>query len=178
MPDIPFESPLEETVPKVDEIDVGENLEFQRKWWRFEKIVWPILLAIVVADLLGVFGRGWLAKARRSTPDQALTLEYERVARASTPSTMTFRFSEAAIHHGRIVLFVSQSIVKGLGVRQISPQPEKSTIGADGITYEFPATTVPASVQIELEPSFPGSQRFWVQVEGSPPIRASVFVVP
>lgn len=174
-----FESPVEDSVPKIsDEIAVGEDLEFQRKWWRFEQIVWPILLLIVVADVLGLFGRGWLARRRAETPDHAMTLDYEWVERASTPSMMTFRFTQRAIHNGRIVLYVSDSVVKPLGALRVSPQPTISSIGDDGITYVFLAGVGPASVQIELQPSFPGLHKFRVQVEGSTAINGSVFVMP
>lgn len=179
MSKIPFQSPVEDSVPKVsNEIAVGEDLEFQRKWWRFEKIVWPILLAIVVIDLLGGFGRGWLARARRSTPDQALTLDYERIVRASTPSIMTFQFGDAAIHGGRVILFISDSIVKPLGAQRVAPQPALSSVGNGGITYVFPASRGPAMVQIQLEPSFPGAHKFRVEVQGSPAIDGSMFVMP
>ena len=88
-----FLNPVEDSVPKVDdEIAVGEDLEFQRRWWRFEKLVWTVFLIVIVCDLAGLFGRGWLAKAEASTPDRALTVSYERIERANTPSTMTLRF--------------------------------------------------------------------------------------
>jgi hypothetical protein len=177
MAKIPYESRVEDSVPKVNnEVAVGEDLDFQRRWWRFEKIVWPILLLIVVVDLLGGFGRGWLSKARRRTPD--VTLDYERIERASTPSIMTFHFKPSAIRDGRISLYVSDSIVRPLGAERISPQPAVSTIGNEGITYQFPATGGSSTVQIQLEPSFPGVHAFRVQVDGSTPIDGTVTVVP
>lgn len=179
MTKIPFEQRVQDSVPRIrDEVAVGENIEFQRKWWRFEKIIWPILLLIVVADMLGVFGRGWLAKAHAETADHALTLDYERVARASTPSIITFRFGPAAIHNNRVVLYISDSIVKPLGAQRISPEPALSIIGKDGITYVFACSDSPASAQIELQPSFPGPHRFTVQVDGSQAIHGSIFVMP
>lgn len=178
MSKIEFETPVADSVSKVDQIAVGEDLDFQRKWWLLEKIVWPILLLLVLCDVLGVFGRGWLSKARQSTPDNALALEYERMERASTPSIMTFHFGPEAIHNGHIVLYVSDSIVKPLGAQRISPQPVVSTIGDNGITYTFAASVTPASVQIALEPSFPGLHKFRVQVQGSAPIDGTVFVWP
>ncbi|KAA6465111.1 hypothetical protein DYQ86_03930 [Acidobacteria bacterium AB60] len=179
MPNIPFETPVEDSVPKVaDEVAVGEDLDFQRKWWRFEKIIWPILVLIIVADVVGLFGRGWLAKAKAATPDNALSLDYERIERASTPSIMTLHFGEPAIHNGRIVLHVSDSIVKPLGAQRISPQPALSVVGNNEITYVIPATQSPASLQIEMDPSFPGLHPFRVQVEGSTPIDRNIFVVP
>lgn len=170
---------VEDTVPKVGgEVAVGEDLAFQRRWWRFEQILWIGFLLILACDLLGLFGRGWLAKAERSTSDHALTLDYERIERASTPSIMTMTFSPAAIHGGAVRLFVSESIVKPLGAQRISPQPVVSVLGEGGITYTFAATSAPAIAEIQLQPSFPGLHKIRVQVPGNEPIDANVFVVP
>jgi hypothetical protein len=179
MSTLPFKTKQEDTVPKVDDaVAVGEDLDFQRKWWRFEDAVWCFFLAVLICDLLGLFGRGWLAKAQRSTPDGALTLHYERVERASTPSIMTMDLGSQAVHNGRVQLFVSDSVVKPLGAQRVSPQPQISTIGDGGIMYTFPATHAPMSVQINLQPSFPGVHPFHIQLMGSPAIDARVLVVP
>jgi len=175
----PFTTPVEDSVPKTnDELAIGENLDFQRKWWRFERIIWIFFAVILLCDLLGLFGRGWLAKAERSTPDNGLILKYERIERASTPSIMTLDFGPAAIQGGRIQVFVSNSIVMPLGAQRIAPQPQQSSVGNGGITYTFAATQSPAAVQIALEPSFPGLHSFRVQVVGRQPIDANIFVVP
>lgn len=173
------ESKVGDSVPKVaGEIAVGEDLEFQRRWWRFERIVWGFLLLVLVADVLGLFGRGWLSKAERHSTDGALTLHYEWVERASTPSIMTLDFGNPAIHDGRVQFYVSSSVVRPLGAQRISPQPQSSTIGDGGITYTFPATAAPMTVQIELMPSFPGIHPFEIRVPGSQPIRGKIVVVP
>jgi hypothetical protein len=179
MPEQPFTAPVEDSVPKIaDKVAVGEDLEFQRKWWRFERIIWSFFALMIVCDLLGVFGRGWLAKAERATPDQALILHYDRVERTSTPSMMTLHFGPAAIQNGRVQVFISDSIVKGLGAERVSPEPVVSATGDDGITYQFAATQAPADVQISLEPAKPGRQQFRVQLQGEPPLAGSVVVVP
>lgn len=171
--------PIEDTVPKLDDrIAVGEDLKFQRRWWRFERGIWIFFILILIADILGGFGRGWLAKAQLSDPSQSLTVDYERIARASTPSMITLRFGPNAIHDGKVTVFVSDSVVKQLGAQRIAPQPITSTIGNGGITYTFPATVAPAMVQIELSPSFPGAQHFRVQSDGGQPLHADVFVMP
>lgn len=170
---------VEDSVPKVDgDVAVGENLEFQRRWWRFERAIWLVFLLILICDLAGLFGRGWLAKTKRSTSDHALTLDYERIERASTPSIMTLTFSSAAIHEGSIRVFVSESVVKPLGAQRISPQPQVSALTEGGITYTFPAGSGPAIAEIALQPSFPGPHKIRIQVAGSDPIDATVFVVP
>lgn len=176
---LPFIKPVVDSVPKVaGEVAVGEDLEFQRKWWRFERIIWTLFLVILICDLLGVFGRGWLSKARRSTPDHVLMLNYERIERASTPSIMTLHFAPAAVRDGHIQVFVSEEIIRRLGAQRISPQPQISELTNGGITYTFPATSAPATVEISLQPSFPGTHHIRVQVPGSSVIEGTVFVFP
>jgi hypothetical protein len=178
MSEKPFLSPVQDSVPKVGDVAVGEDLEFQRKWWRFERGIWVFFLLLLVADVLGLFGRGWLAKAQAGDANGTLTLDYERVERASTPSIMTLHFDDAAIRNGKIEVFVSEDIIKALGAQRISPQPELSTVGKGGITYIFAATETPATAEITLSPSFPGSHRFRMQVTGGQPINGHVVVVP
>ncbi len=178
MSEQPFLSSIEDSVPKAGDVAVGEDLDFQRRWWKFERAVWLLFLLILVADLLGLFGRGWLAKAQSTDAAQTVTLDYERIERASTPSIMTFHFKPAAIRNGEIQLYVSEDIIRSLGAQRISPEPKTSVMGNDGVTYTFPATKPPTIAEIQLEPSFPGSHHFRVQVLGGQPIDASVFVVP
>ena len=178
MPDAETEfKPVQDSIPKVDSaVAVGEDLEFQRKWWRFERGVWIVFALLIVADISGVFGRGPLAKAQRHT--ESLTLNYERIERSATPSTMSFRFSLSAIQDGHVHLFVSQSVIKQLGAQRISPQPETSTLSDGGVTYTFPAASTNALVELSLEPSLPGVYHFQAGVPGSEPVQARIVVMP
>lgn len=175
-------NPVEDSVPKVDDsIAVGEDLEFQRTWWRMERVVWIVFLLLLIFDLLGGLGRGWLANAQRTTADGALHLTYERIERAGTPSIMTLHFGPGAIHDGHIQVFVSDSVIRPLGAQRVSPQPLASTLSREGITYTFSASDGPTVAEIALQPSFPGSHSFRMTLLGgaSPqPIDARVVVVP
>jgi hypothetical protein len=175
----PFRLPVVDSVPKVaDEVAVGEDLNFQHKWWKFERIIWSFFILVLLCDVLGLFGRGWLAKAKRSTPDQALTLEYERVERSGSPSVMTLHFGPAASHNGRIQVFVNNEIIRGLGARRISPQPATSALTDGGITYTFDSGSTPTIAEIALQPMFPGRHKIRIQVPGRQPIETSVLVLP
>ena len=95
---------------------------------------------------------------------------------------MTLHFGPSAIHNGRIQFSISDSVVKELGAERISPQPAVSALSDGGITYTFPVSGAPATVQISLLSAFPGSHPFRIQVLGGSAsnnaIIASVFVVP
>jgi hypothetical protein len=166
-------------IPRVeDAVSVGEDLDFQRRWWRFEKAAWVLLALVLVADALGAFGRGWLARGERHSADGTLRLRYERIERTGTPSNLIIDFGASAVHDQKVRLFSSESIVKELGAQRIIPEPTLSDIGPGGITYTFPMTGSPATASIALQPSFPGIHHFELRVPGADPIRTTIVVLP
>jgi hypothetical protein len=171
--------PVEDSVAKVnDEVAVGEDLEFQRKWWRFENAAWIIFTVIIILDLCGLFGRGPLAKAERRSADGAIDVKYERIERTDSPSIMTIRFGPSAIKEGKIRLYVSESLIKPLGTQRVIPAPESTLIGEGGLTYTFPASKPPARVDLALQPSGPGIFDFTVAITPGAPVHGRVVVVP
>ncbi len=175
----PISKPVEDSVAKVnDEVAVGEDLDFQRKWWRFENAAWVVFTLIIVLDLCGLFGRGPLAKAERRSADGAIDVKYERIERTGSPSILTIQFAQSAIQSGKIQLYVSNSLVKQLGTQRVIPAPRDTVVGEGGLTYTFPASRTPASVDLALQPAGPGIFDFTVGVVGGQPVHAKVVVVP
>jgi hypothetical protein len=83
----PFSTPAKDSVAKVNnEIEIGENLDFQRKWWRFENVVWVLFTLIILLDAAGLFGRGPIAKAERRSADGTIDVSYERIERTDSTS--------------------------------------------------------------------------------------------
>jgi hypothetical protein len=179
MPDFPKTNPVEDSVPKVnDEIAVGSDLKFQRRWWRFEKVVWTFFTLILILNLAGVFGRGPVAKARKRLPDGSMDIKYERIERYGTPSILEIRFGPDASRDGKVQVWASESLVKALGTERVIPQPLTTFIGNGGLLYTFAANRIPGSIEFDLQPAKVGSTDLRLQVPGHQEFRASVFVMP
>lgn len=175
----PKTAPVTDSVSKVDDdIAVGEDLGFQRKWWRFEKVLWTLFAAIIVLDLLGAFGRGYLANSEMRTMNGSMDVKYEHIERFSTPSMLRIQFGPSAVHDGKIQLFVSHGMISKLGNRRVIPQPASSTVEQNGILYTFPASATGASAAFALRPSRPGVFQIALQVPGGEKLRSKIFVVP
>jgi hypothetical protein len=171
--------PVGDTVPKIDnEVAVGEDLEFQRKWWIVERIIWIFFLLLIIADVLGLFGRGWLAKAHVLAPDKSLDISYERVERFSTRSILRVNVAPELIHDGKAQLWVSESLVKSLGNQRVVPQPETSALGNSGILYTFPVTGPPMTIEFALAPVSIGSNEISFQSPGSSKVHLKIWVMP
>ncbi len=167
-------------VPKVDNaVAVGEDLAFQERWWSFQTIVWTVFGLILIADVLGVFGRGWLSKAKLNDASTGMQVKYERVQRAMTPSVLSIQFAPEAVHNGTVQLYVSNSLVQGLGTQRVIPQPERTALSDGGLLYTFPAQGHgPMAVDLELQSSFPGMHGFTLQIPGMQAAGARVVVMP
>lgn len=172
-------NPVKDTVPQTNnELAVGEDLDFQRKWWRFEHAVWLLFTVIILLDLLGVFGRGYFADADLRAANGTIEIKYERVERLGTPSMLSVQFGPGAVRDGKVQLWVGNALVKSLGVKRVIPQPSTSVIGNDGILYTFPVDGNLASVDFELQPASIGFQQFRMWGLGSEELRSNIFVMP
>ena len=172
-------TPVKDSVPKIDnELAVGSDLQFQRQWWRWENEIWILFAAMIVADLLGCFGRGPLAKAHARTHDGTMDVTYERIERFSTPSILTVKFGPNASRDGAVKLWISDTLVKELGNQRVIPQPSSSTLDGKGTMYTFSSTAHPNSVEFALEPSSPGIYPLTLRVPGSEELSTKIYVMP
>jgi hypothetical protein len=180
MSSVPETRPVaEDDISKVnDDVAVGADLDFQRRWWRGERVIWIIFAAILVSDVLGCFGRGPLAKAHLRARDASMEVDLERIERFGTPSVMNIRFGPAAIHDGQVRLWVSESLIKSLGNQRVVPQPATSVLSEQGILYTFPATGSAAGVAFAMQPAKPGLYDLALRVPGFEELRTKVVVMP
>jgi len=172
-------APVEDSISKVnDELAVGADLKFQRRWWFFERCVWVLFLLIVIADLLGCFGRGYFSHAAQKGPAGVMDIQYERIERFSTPSILTVHFGPNAVRDGQIKLWASGSLVKPLGNQRVIPAPSSSVLENGGVLYTFPASPHPSSVEFALEPATFGAFPLTLQVPGTDAVNLKIYVMP
>ena len=179
MASAPLTQRVGDSVAKInDEVAIGEDLGFQRRWWRFERLVWILFVVIIVLDLAGAFGRGPLAYAEAVSPDHALQVKYERIERSGTPSMMTVTLDARTFRDGHANLVLSDSAVGGLGLRRVIPAPESTSVGSDRLIYRFPAGTSAAVVRFEFEPAGAGIYDLRVGIPDATSVRFRIAVVP
>ena len=177
MSQTPYKQAVADSVAKInDEVAVGEDLDFQERWWKFERIVWSFFSVLLVCTLAGLLGRGPLAVGHLR--DEYMQVRYERIARSGTPNMMEISFTPAAIQNGRVRLYVSDRVSKELGSQRVTPSPLETAMGNDGLTYTFAATTTPATVKFALQPDGPGVVPFTIGIAGQPALRSKVIVLP
>jgi hypothetical protein len=67
---------------------VEDDIAFQRKLWRVERVGWGMLVILVLLTLLGLFSKGPLSTHQQMSADGHLQLDYQRFLRQGASSSM------------------------------------------------------------------------------------------
>lgn len=65
-----------------------DEIAFQHKEWKVERVGWSLLLTLVLLAGMGLFAEGLLSERTETSADGALQLEYPRFMRKGARSTM------------------------------------------------------------------------------------------
>jgi hypothetical protein len=112
---------------------VEENIVLQRKLWRFERVGWFVLVAVVILTLCGLFSRGPISSTETTSANGNLQVEYERFHRNGSVNSMVI--------HARgkpnqpLLLDLSAAVLRGFSVESIQPQPIASSSSQLGISF-------------------------------------------
>jgi hypothetical protein len=142
------------SMQRIDELDIAEDLSFERRSWIVQRVTWMITAVILLAALLGVFGNGPLSTAQHSSSDGSLRIEYERFVRSQTPAEYRIHIAAQDDDDDRFVqLWVSRDCFDDTLIKRITPEPSRTRLCGDGIIHEFLRADDrgPIEVQFRLE---------------------------
>lgn len=134
------------------DLQIEEDMDFQRKEWRAERVGWVLMAAIILLALLGFFGGyGPLTQATAGEANSTLWLDYERFNRFRAPSNLTVYVNTEVNESGEIQFWIDREYLSKFQVESISPQPDRVEIEQDRLTYTFIAAQADLPIQVEFE---------------------------
>ena len=132
-------------------IDIGEDIDFQKRSWSVQRAGWVVMLLLVAAALLGVFGGGPLSDARAGDAN-LLRVDYDRFVRLESSEKITFTVGREAILDGSSVdLWVDREWLRAHEVNSIVPEPSETRVTADKVTYRFNVDSSGGASRIEFD---------------------------
>jgi hypothetical protein len=158
-------------------LQLQEDMRFQRRSWRVQRVGWGVMVLFLAAGLAGVFGGGPLSDARAGT-SRALSVRYERLVRRGIPSELVVTFTP---RHVVSRLSIETRYLEQAGIEQIWPRPSAVEALGDRTVFSFltpEAGGPPAVVVFTLESGSMGSLSARLEMENLPPVRVRHFVYP
>jgi hypothetical protein len=153
-----------------------ESMPFQRREWRLQRVGWALIALVLIAGMLGLFGRGPLG--HRTAANAALQVEYEWLARRDSQTTwkMTPLTPPA---DGRYRVALDANWAQHFQIHAIQPEPESARLAEGGWVYEFEAReTRDLPIIFHVEARKIGRLEGSVVLNDAPPLQMDLFVYP
>lgn len=167
-------------IQRVGDLEIVQDLEFQRRAWKVQRISWLGLGLILLGALAGVFGSGPLSQGIVSSQNDSLQLEYDRFGRFQAPAKLNIVLGAGTEQNGQVKVWLSRSYLEKTEVQQISPQPDWVEASPDRLTYVFHTNTRdrPTAVTFYLQPEQVGWQTAEIGVTSGPTLKFNQVIYP
>ncbi|HWO93568.1 MAG TPA: hypothetical protein VNL92_02275 [Dehalococcoidia bacterium] len=165
-------------VHRVGDLEIDEDMSFQRRQWRVERIGWLLMAAFLLAALLGLFGSGVFDDVTFGEKSDPARIEVDRFTRFDAPTRLRVHITSDAVADERVVLFLSRDYLEHVQLEAITPEPESVRLEGVWQVYEFEAEPAEGVIIFTLRPLSAGSLSGRAAIEGSEPIEFDQFVFP
>jgi hypothetical protein len=128
--------------------DFGQNLAYQRREWRVERVGWLVIAGLILAAMLGLLGDGPLSSTSADSPDGSIHLEFQRFGRVTATQAVRLRFRPVADADRRYRVWISGPYRDANRVREISPTPERVEDDRGRVVYVFRALETERSTEV------------------------------
>lgn len=154
-----------------------EDMQVQRRAWRFERIGWGMLYLLIILTLLGLFSKGVLSKTRAQNDSGSVVVEYQRFERNGTVSNLTLRVK--AGKDGTASVGLDGDFFDKFTIQMIQPQPTASRNQGAGVGWIFqPDEKGWVTVHLSMHAEGVGLVRSTVFSADSSEVRLTQFIYP
>jgi hypothetical protein len=162
------------------DLEITEDLPFQRREWLAERVAWTIMALVIAAALLGLFGTGPLSRTTAGDEAGPLWLEYERFARLLAPAPLRVHLGPGAARDKPVLVWIDRRYIENLELQQVTPEPDSMEVGDERLIFSFQWAegNGPAAVTFNMRPSRVGSLSGRVGLINGTAIKIQQFVYP
>lgn len=161
-------------------LEVDEDLRFQRRWWWVRRAGYVLVLAFLVAAVLGFTGiEGPFSQAAAGGGEGEVRVRYERTVAYLAPHELAVEIAPA-MGGEHVRLAVDRGYLDAFLVEGVVPEPEAVEAAPGRLVYVFAreAAGTPLDVTFELRALNRGPREGAIGVVGTPPVRFTQIVVP
>ena len=162
-----------------DEFQVGFDSDFEQRWHKAELAGRIVMILVTAAALLGLLGQGPFSHRTVGAPGDALSVDFEPVARHSTPTQVTVHMHPPA-DAATVDLLLDSHFIEPMGMLRTSPRAihEATDGGGLRLTFAVPAGAKDQMVRIVTQPNQIGEIALSAAIAGGPAIHWSQFILP
>lgn len=160
---------------RIGDLEIDQHMGIQEFSWRIQQIGQVAIVLVLVAALVGLLGRGPLARTRAGDPS-TIAVEYGRFERRTQETTMIVRLGPQP--SGVAQLWVDVSYVAAQPFQRIIPEPERVEMIGDRLVMTLRVSGAHPEVLITTRPEAFGSMQARMGLLDGPEVVFDQFVYP
>ncbi|USI72912.1 hypothetical protein [Sphingomonas morindae] len=159
------------------DIDIRENIPFERRWHKAELIAFGLMIVLLIAALAGLLGDSPFGKRHALFLGIPAYARFDASVRSQTPTNLDLAVGPH-FPSDRVEVTLDRRFLASLEVKATSPRASAMRTGGDGVTYDFDLGPDRSGlITLQLTPLVAGRGGGVMRVQGhAAPI--SVFILP
>lgn len=138
-------------IPMHGDLQIDEDIAFERREWTIQRVTFIVLLAIVIAGLLGALGGpGPLSAATLGESGASLRLTYERFIHVLEAHALSFEVRPTDASAGTVSLALGLDYLRDIEVQRVHPEPETVQAASDRLIYTFALASPGETIRIQF----------------------------
>jgi hypothetical protein len=165
-------------IEPVGDVEIDRDLDFQHRQWTVQRAGWLVMIAILLAAVIGLFGAGPLSSA--SVEAGSLQLQYSRFERRHAPTELEMTVPNSAVSQDQVEVWFSTDYLAGAEITSIVPEPEEVSETDDHVVFRFSVDdqAQTPTILFALEYDDPGPTTGHIGVIDGPELTFWQFVYP
>lgn len=165
---------------RVGDLELEEDLAFERRSWRTQRGLRLLLVALVACALAGLFGSGPFDRASQADDSGQLRVEYPRFARRLSEWELEIRVAPPVAPGSELRLWLDPSFTRHFQLERAVPEPERMSADGDRvvITFRREENPSPARIAVQLKAQRTGRGEARVGIVNGPEVTLRYLVYP
>lgn len=134
-------------VERIGDLEIDQDLAFQRREWLVQRIAWIVLFAVVGLALAGLFGHGPVSSTSSTSDDGRLRVEHPRFLRSTMPAELVVEADAALAVDGAFEVEITTDYVHAFEVEVVNPTPKEVQVLDGALRYVFTRAEAPADLR-------------------------------
>ena len=166
------------TVMSDKNFEIDQDLNFQEREWRWERISWIVIASIMIAGLMGLFGHHPFARVRSQTPNGQVVIDYERFGRYDSSGQIFIKSAPAHGQDNMVHVWLDAEYLDAINVVSVSPWPLRGEAREGQRAFVFRTDGTPFSATLSIQFRTMGLVRGRVGVSEQEPVSLTHMVWP
>jgi hypothetical protein len=152
---------------RVDDLEIDQDLAFERRSRAVESIGIWVMVAVVVAAALGLLGSGPLSAGTART--EGFAVDFQRISRYQSSETLSLHLDPAVTRAPEVRVWLDRAYLEGVQLERVVPTPVRAESAPGRVIFVVAVAESgqPLTLTFDLQPVRLGMLRGRAGIEGA-----------